>query len=95
MDDVVAQLVRMFGLKAAVPRQVLVQDWRTQAWTSPAAGEHLVSAHHLFGHPLLAWPAMAGRLHWATTETSAHSPGHVEGALAAVERAVAAVLASA
>lgn len=93
-DDVVAQLVRMFGLKAAVPRQVLVQDWRRQAWTSPAAVEHL-GAHHLFGHPLLARPAMAGRLHWATTETSAHSPGHVEGALAAAERAVAAVLASA
>ena len=92
--DVVAQLVRMFGLKAAVPRQVLVQDWRRQAWTSPAAVEHL-EAYHLFGHPLLAQPAMAGRLHWATTETSAHSPGHVEGALAAAERAVAAVLASA
>ena len=91
LDDVVAQLVRMFGRKAAHPLQVLVQDWRRQAWTSPAAVEHL-GAHHLFGHPLLARPALAGRLHWATTETSAQSPGHVEGALAAAERAVAAVL---
>jgi monoamine oxidase len=93
-DDVVAQLVRMFGPRAAAPLQVLVQDWRTQAWTSPAAVEQL-GAYDLFGHPLLARPAMAGRLHWATTETSAQSPGHVEGALAAAERAVAAVLASA
>ncbi len=93
-NDVVAQLVRMFGLKAASPRQVLVQDWRTQTWTSPTGVEHL-GEYHLFGHPLLARPAMAGRLHWATTETSADSPGHVEGALASAERAVAAVLASA
>lgn len=91
-DDVVAQLVRMFGPQAADPLQVLVQDWRTQTWTSPAGVEHL-GAHHLFGAPLLARPALAGRLHWAGTETSARSPGHVEGALAAAERAVAAVLA--
>lgn len=91
-DDVVAQLVRMFGRKAADPLQVLVQDWRTQARTSPAGVEDL-GAHHLFGHPLLARPALHGRLHWAATETSAHSAGHVEGALAAAERAVAAVLA--
>ena len=91
VDEVVAQLVRMFGRQAADPLQVLVQDWRRQAWTSPAAVEHL-GAHHLFGHPLLARPALTGRLHWATTETSAQSPGHVEGALAAAERAVAAVL---
>ena len=90
-DDVVVQLVRMFGLKAAYPRQVLVQDWRTRPWTSPPGVEHL-GAHHLFGHPLLTRPALSGRLHWASTETSTQSPGHVEGALAAAERAVAAVL---
>jgi len=89
-DDVIAQLVRMFGGKAAYPLQVLVQDWRTQPWTSPPGVEHL-GAHQLFGHPRLARPALAGRLHWATTETSVHSPGHVEGALAAAERAVAAI----
>ena len=89
-DDVVAPLVRMFGPKAAYPWQVLVQDWRTQPWTSPPGVEHL-GAHQLFGHPLLTRPALDGRLHWATTETSVHSPGHVEGALAAAERAVAAV----
>lgn len=89
-EDVIAQLVRMFGPRAAYPLQVLVQDWRTQPWTSPPGVEHL-GAHQLFGHPRLTRPALAGRLHWATTETSVHSPGHVEGALAAAERAVAAV----
>lgn len=89
--DVVRQLVRMYGPEAGDPLQVLVQDWRTQRWTSPAGVEHL-GAHHLFGHPGLRQPALHGRLHWASTETSEQSPGHVEGALAAAERAARAVL---
>lgn len=91
--DVVAQLVRMFGLTAASPLQVVVQDWRTQPWTSPPGAEHL-GDYQRFGHPLLASPALGGRLHWAATETSRFSPGHVEGALAAAERAVTAIKAA-
>jgi monoamine oxidase len=53
-----------------------------------------LGAYQLFGHPLYAQPALGGRLHWATAETTAESPGHVEGALAAAERAAAAVLAA-
>lgn len=89
-EDVVDQLVRMFGPRAAEPLQVLVQEWRRQPWTSPPGVEHL-DAFALFGHPLLTRPALAGRLHWTTTETSTESPGHVEGALAAAERTVAAI----
>lgn len=38
-------------------------------------------------------PTWGGRLHWASTETSAESPGHLEGALEAGRRAADAVLA--
>ncbi len=89
-QDVVDQLVRMFGPRAAAPLQVLVREWRTQPWTSPPEVEHL-DGFALFGHPLLTRPTLAGRLHWASTETSTESPGHVEGALAAAERTVAAI----
>ncbi|WP_399120269.1 FAD-dependent oxidoreductase [Streptomyces sp. KM273126] len=38
-------------------------------------------------------PALGGRLHWASTETAAaEHAGHIEGALAAGERAARAVL---
>ena len=37
---------------------------------------------------------MDGRLHWASTETATMTPGHIEGALVAGERAVRAILSS-
>ncbi|MFI9843623.1 FAD-dependent oxidoreductase [Nonomuraea sp. NPDC051941] len=43
--------------------------------------------YDLFGHPLYQRPALAGRLHWASTETATDHAGHVEGALLAGERA--------
>ncbi|MDX3229176.1 FAD-dependent oxidoreductase [Streptomyces sp. ME19-01-6] len=48
----------------------------------------------LFGHSLYQRPTLDGRLHWASTETATDHAGHIEGALAAGERAAAAVLAS-
>ncbi|MFF7790337.1 FAD-dependent oxidoreductase [Streptomyces sp. NPDC007991] len=44
--------------------------------------------------PLSARAALDGRLHWASTETAAEYAGHIEGALAAGERAARAVLAA-
>lgn len=91
--QVLDQLVRLFGIRAATPVRVVVQDWSRQPYTAPAevtdGGDH-----GLFGHPLYARPAMDGRLHWASTETAPISPGHIEGALAAAERAATNVLAA-
>lgn len=91
-DGAVAQLERLYGPRAGSPLRVLVQHWRDEARTSPSGVESLVD-HQLFGHPAYARPALGGRLHWATTETSPDSPGHVEGALASAGHAAAAVLA--
>lgn len=93
-DDAVAQLARLFGPRAAAPRNVVVQDWSQERWTSPP-GVHLRTDYGRFGHELYTRPALDGRLHWASTETSAQYPGHVEGAVEAGERAAAAVLADA
>ncbi len=58
---------------------------RRRAWNA-------CTDYQRFGHRRYADPLLGGRVHWAGTETSPEVPGHVEGALAAAERAVRAVL---
>ena len=88
-----AQLRELFGADAPEPRSILVQNWRDEAATSPPGVERL-TAYQLFGHERFRTPTMGRRLHWATTETATESPGHIEGALQAAERAAAAILAN-
>ncbi|QOV33224.1 FAD-dependent oxidoreductase [Streptomyces ferrugineus] len=89
---VTAQLAQLFGPAAAEPDSLHIQDWSGERWTAPPAVHHLAD-YSLFGHPLYQRPALDGRLHWASTETADQYAGHIEGALAAAERAVHAVLA--
>ena len=89
--QVVAQLVELFGSSAATPTSVFIVDWRAEEFTSPPNVEQLTN-YQTYGHPVFARPAMMGRLHWASTETSPVAPGHIEGALAAADRAAEAVL---
>lgn len=91
VSDVVAQLVEVFGPEAANPEEVVVKDWRAEPHTTPPDAADL-SAYQAYGHPAFQEPAGGGRVHWASTETATVAPGHIEGALAAAERAVAAIL---
>ncbi|WP_433172016.1 flavin monoamine oxidase family protein [Actinoallomurus sp. CA-150999] len=86
-----SQLGRLFGPAAAEPESLRVQDWSDEHWTSPPA-VHRLADYSLFGHDLYQQPALGGRLHWASTETAPDHTGHMEGALAAAERAAHAVL---
>ena len=90
-DAVRAQLRAMFGAAAPAPLSVHVHDWRDEQWTSPPE-VGLLGAYETFGHPAYQSPAMDGRLHWASTEAAPDHAGHVEGALSAAARAVAAIL---
>jgi len=92
-QEVTAQLVELFGDDAASPSDVVIMDWRTEPFTSPPNVEHLTN-YQTYGHPEFQKAAMDSRLHWASTETSPVAPGHIEGALAAAERAATAVLSS-
>ncbi|MFC4114007.1 hypothetical protein [Nonomuraea zeae] len=58
-----------------------------------ARAQHLTD-HGLFGHPLYQRPALAGQLHWASTEAATDHAGHVEDAVLAGEEAARAVLAA-
>lgn len=86
-EKVIEQLSRLFGPKAQRPEGLYINDWRKERFTSPPGVEQIVS-YELFGNPLFRKPSLNGRLHWASTETSAEFPGHIEGALAAAESAV-------
>ena len=79
------QLVALFGSDAANPVKVLALDWSAEAFTTPASGNNS-DRYDLYGSPLLRTPSWDGRLHWASTETGAVAPGHLEGALEAAER---------
>lgn len=89
--EVVEQLVDLFGPGARHVDELVVHDWRTEGLTSPSGVEGL-TMYQLFGHPIYQSPCLEGRLHWASTETSVIAPGHIEGALAAAERAVRAIV---
>ncbi|MEW2395516.1 FAD-dependent oxidoreductase [Streptomyces sp. NPDC046862] len=89
---VTAQLAQLFGPAAGTPEALHVQNWSAERWTSPSTVERLAD-YSLFGHPRYRKPALDGRLHWASTETATENAGHIEGALAAGERAARAVLA--
>lgn len=86
----VEQLVEIFGPDAASPSRVHVRDWSREIWTVPPGADQLTS-YELMGHAGYQQPLLDGRLHWASTETSPSFAGHIEGALAAAERAVAAI----
>lgn len=90
---VIAQLVDIFGPDAAHATDVAIQDWRHETWTSPRLPDRL-DDYRTYGHPVYQRPWWEGRLHWSSTETATDSPGHIEGALAAAERTVDAILRS-
>ncbi|MFJ2899122.1 flavin monoamine oxidase family protein [Streptomyces sp. NPDC087218] len=88
---VTTQLTHLLGPAAATPDALYAQNWSTEHWTSPPTVQRLAD-HSLLGHPLYRRPALGGRLHWASTETATEYAGHIEGALAAGERAARSVL---
>ncbi len=88
---ILEQLVTMFGPDAAAPDAIHIRDWRAEPHTSPAQVE-LLTAYELFGDRRYAVPALGGRLHWSSTETSPDVPGHIEGALVAAHRAASAII---
>ena len=90
-EQVLHQLVELFGPEAAEPRELHLADWRAEPHTSPPGAE-LLRAYQTYGHPLWADAAMAGRLHWSSTETSPVNPGHIDGALASAHRVATTII---
>ncbi len=91
--ETLEQLRTLFGDLAAEPQELWIHDWRAEVAVAHPGAAGLTD-YRTFGHARYQRPALEGRLHWASTETAPVAPGHIEGALAAAERAVAAIVAN-
>ncbi len=92
--EVLTQLIDLFGPRAGDAERVLIHDWHREPLTSPELVEQLTD-YGTYGDPRFAEAAMDGHLLLASTEMSPVTPGHIEGAFHAGERAAATVIASA
>lgn len=92
-EQIREQLVRMYGPRAGEPRELLIQDWSKERWTTPVPSIGSPD-YSMFGHRALRASALGGHLHWSSTETAEAYAGHIEGALEASERTVRAILSS-
>ena len=89
---VLADFVRYFGPRAAVPLEYREYSWGEDAFTRGASGgAWSPGLWTAYGHALRA---PIGVLHWAGAETAAVWHGTMEGALRAGARAAAEVLAA-
>ena len=88
----IAALTDFYGLEAAAPRQLLIQDWGAERYTRGCPVGNAPPG--LLTEAARALRAPVGRLHWAGTETAAEQVGFMEGALEAGDRAAAEVLAA-
>jgi monoamine oxidase len=79
-----------FGDQARSPRDFILMNWSTEAWTR-GCPVSILSPGVLYDFG----PALrerVGRIHWAGTETSTYWNGYMDGAVRAGERAAAEVL---
>jgi monoamine oxidase len=84
-----AQLLRCFGPDAPQPRSITLQDWSRDPLICTASDHS--GAHPDLPPAILRQPHLEGRLHIAIAEVSTRSPGLIEGALDAGQRAAAAL----
>jgi monoamine oxidase len=89
---ILAQLARCFGPGAPAPRDLVVHDWARDPLIC-APRDLGAAAHPEIGPKALRQAHLGGRLLLAASETSDLSPGLIEGALAAGERAARMALA--
>lgn len=86
-ERVIAQLVRLFGLRAASPLDVYFKDWATDADTTTESDLEPAALPHGPGGAPLSATYWEGRIVFAGAESSREHPGYLEGAVLAAERA--------
>jgi len=91
-DEIVEQIVRLYGKPASNPVELVTHDWSREVYTSPEDVFRLQN-YNLFGERIYERTFLSGRLHFCSCETSGRN-GHIEDALAASERAVKAAIKS-
>lgn len=87
---ILVQLSRCLGPEAAQPRRIEIRDWASDPLICTTADHD--GAHPGLPPAILRRPHLGGRLHLAVSETSARSPGLIEGALDSGQTTAAALL---
>ncbi|MDT8328565.1 MAG: FAD-dependent oxidoreductase [Roseovarius sp.] len=88
------QLVRCFGPEAGAPSKLLIKDWAQESLICSALDLAARPEHPGVGPETLRAGHLDGRLWLAVSESAEQSPGLIEGAFSAGERAAQTVLAS-
>lgn len=81
----VAQLERLFGAQAMLPKQVFYQDWAAQAETATDLDMAPMNGHPLYCLPDVLSGLWQGRLLMGATEVAPQFGGFLEGALEVAE----------
>lgn len=84
-QQLLAQLERLFGPKAARPAQLYIKDWAVDPFTSTQADQAPLYAHPAYGLPRSMTNLWDNKLLFAGTEVAPQFGGYVEGALEAAE----------
>ncbi len=84
---ILAQLVRCLGPQAGSPQAMYIEDWATHPRICAAADIDEAPQHPDIAPTSLREPHWDGALQFAVSETAEISPGLIEGALVAGERA--------
>ena len=89
-EALTAQMVRIFGPKAATPVAYVDGEWSARQWTRGCYNANMGPlVWTQFGQALT--PAI-GSIHWASTDTATQWSAYMEGAVDAAERAVSEIL---
>ncbi len=81
------QLVRLFGARAADPKELYVKDWAFDPCTSTTLDLQPLYAHPAYGMPKLLKDLWQGRVVFGGSEVATQFGGYLEGALEAAEHA--------
>lgn len=84
-QNVIAQLVRLFGPKAATPKHLHIKDWAFDPYTATDADHAPLYAHPTYSMPANLTGLWHGNLHVSGTEVAPQFGGYLEGALEAAE----------
>ncbi len=82
---ITAQLIRVFGESASEPEHIYIEDWADNPWICSHGEKNGRGQHPSVLAQITRDTFLQGRLHFAVSETSAVSPGLIEGALHAGE----------
>ncbi len=85
-EAVCQQLLRCFGSNSPVPRKIEIKDWSAENLVSAPSDLAEPGSHPVVMSDLVRQPWCAQRLWFAGSETSAVSPGLIDGALARADQ---------